>query len=134
MDLLRSHPGLRTFAGGALGAATAAICSVVAFRLAMPLPSPARPHDHTREALVVVALASFLAGAFVGRRAIWARRPSELGWTLIGIYAVLLFLSSTAHLSVAEASVTIGLISVGLVVGGGVVLMISNRWHTHPKA
>ena len=123
-----SSPALRGFVGGLLGAITACVCSMGTFLAIFPLPSPAQPHSHTREALLAVGLASFLAGAFIGRRGINAQHASELAWTASGIYAVLMFLSSTASLSVAEAATVIGLISVGLLFGGMLVLKISRRF------
>ena len=134
MVTISSSPALRDFVGGLLGAITACVCSMGTFLAILPLPSPAQPHSHTREALLAVGLASFLAGAFVGRRAINAQDSRDLAWTAVGIFAVLVFLSSAASLSIAEAATVIGMIFVGLLLGGMLVLRISRRFPARSEA
>jgi hypothetical protein len=80
---------------------------------------------------VVLVMATFLSGAFVGRCAINADGPGDLVWTLIGIYSVLVFMCRTAGLSFAETAPLLGMASVGFVCSSFILLRVSRRFPLH---
>lgn len=125
---IQSSEAFRDIVGGFLGAVIASALSAMGFVIFIPLPPISKPHDHTREALLLLVIATFLAGAFVGRRAISADGLSDMGWTFVGIYSVLIFLCCSAGVTLAGGATLIGLASVGFGGAAWVGLILSRRY------
>ena len=121
-SLLRDAVG---FLAGGLVASVASSFALLAF---FPLPAEPNPRNHTGEALVILALAMFFCGGFIGRRAFSADFWSDLFPSVIGSYVASVFLCLIASLDFRETATMIGFASVGIVISAVVLLLLGRRF------
>jgi len=102
--------------GFALGAIAGASSAGLVFVSFIPLPPEDLQRDYTRAVWGAVVLVSFFAGGFIGRRGFSADALVALVPSILGTYAVSIFLCMAAGLSWAETLVPLAFVSVGLFV------------------
>jgi hypothetical protein len=122
-----NRPLLRDIVGLLAGGLLAALLSSVVFLVLFPLP-PAKPTDHTREALAMLVLFNFFCGGFIGRRAFSADFLSQVLLSVGVSYAVMILLCILASLDFLEMARMIGLASAGILPSAAALFLLGQRF------
>ena len=118
---------LRHLIGFLVGGVAGALATGLVFSFFHPMPAERTPHNHTPEVLVLLAIAMFFAGGFVGRKGISANFYSDLFPSVLGTYLILGFLAFLASMDLVAVASVLGFATAG-VVASVVVSLLLLRW------
>ena len=119
---------LRDIIGFIVGGLVAPAASALVFLAFFPLPPEPDPRNHTGEALVILCIAMFFFGGFIGRRGFSADFWSDLLPSVGGSFVASVILCLIAGLDLRESATMLIFASVGIVVGAVVVFLLGHRF------
>ena len=119
---------LRDVIGFVSGGLIAAIASALVLLAFFPLPPEPDPRNHTGEALVLLCIAMFFCGGFIGRRGISAEYWSDLFPSVGGSFVASVVLCLVASLDLRETATMMGFAAVGIVSSAVALLLLGRRF------
>lgn len=121
---MKDSPLHRDLIGLLSGGVSGAVATGLVFRLIFPAPDEFTPRDHTPEVLLLLVIATFLAGGLVGRAGFNAEFYSDVLPSALGSLFVIGFLGFIGSLDLDEVAAVMGFAAVGIVTSAVVSLTL----------